>query len=64
MKLFMSLAVELTIMPTTIRAAPMRATYRRPIRSEREPTNGQMAASPRRFPSTNQIHLSVPPRSP
>lgn len=52
MKMFIVWAVEQTIMPMTMKVAPMRATYRRPIKSEREPTNGQTAASARRLART------------
>jgi hypothetical protein len=64
MKVFMECAVEQTIIPMTIREAPAKATYRRPIKSEIAPTNGHTAANARRFASTNQTHRSVPPRSP
>ena len=50
-------------MPRITNDAPMMATYRRPMRSEIEPTNGQTAARESRLASTNQIHLSVPPIS-
>ncbi len=52
MKIFMVWAVEQTIMPITMNAAPMMATYRRPIKSDREPTNGHTAARARRLART------------
>lgn len=52
MKTFMVCAVVQTIMPMTTREAPMIATYRRPIKSESEPTKGHTPARARRFPST------------
>lgn len=64
MKTFMFLAVEQTIIPMTVSPAPERATYRRPIRSEIAPTKGHTAARASKFASTNQTHLSEPPRSP
>ena len=64
MKMFMLCAVDAIVTPTMIKIAPIIATYRRPIRSEREPTKGQTAASARRLARTNQVHLSVPPISP
>ncbi len=45
MKMFMVCAVLETIIPRIRNAAPINATYRRPIRSDREPTNGQTAAN-------------------
>lgn len=64
MKMFIVFAVEQTIMPRTMNAAPVRATYLRPIKSDNAPTNGHTAARARRFASTNHTHLSVPPSSP
>lgn len=64
MKMFMLCAVDATVTPTMIKTAPIMATYRRPIKSDREPTKGQTAASARRLARTNQVHLSVPPISP
>ena len=52
MKMFISFAVELTIIPSIMKAAPMRATYLRPRRSEREPTNGHTPARARRLAKT------------
>lgn len=43
---------------------PMRATYRRPSRSDMDPTNGQIPAKESRLARTNHTHRSVPPRSP
>lgn len=63
MKMFMVFAVEATIIPRMTRHAPSIATYRRPIRSDMEPTNGHTAARASRLPSTNHVHLSVPPMS-
>ena len=44
MKLFMFVAVDEMIMPRTMNAAPVMATQRRPMRSDKDPTNGQIAA--------------------
>ena len=52
MKMFMLCAVEATITPRMIKHAPSIATYRRPMRSEREPTKGQTAAKARRLLKT------------
>lgn len=52
MKTFMLCAVEATIIPRMIKHPPSIATYRRPMRSEREPTNGQTAAKARRLART------------
>ena len=54
MKTFISCAVEATIIPTMSMDAPIIATYRRPMRSEREPTKGQMDAKARRLAKTCQ----------
>jgi hypothetical protein len=64
MKIFMVCAVEEIIIPRMRKQAPEIATYRRPIRSERAPTKGHMAARESKFARTNQIHLSEPPISP
>jgi hypothetical protein len=64
MKIFIEWAVEHTIIPITMNVPPEIATHRRPIKSERAPTNGHTAARASRFASTNQTHLSIPPRSP
>lgn len=53
----MVLAVEQTTIPSMINRAPIKATYRRPIRSERDPTKGQTPARASRFARTNQIQL-------
>ena len=63
MKMFILCAVDATVTPTMIKVAPSMATYRRPMRSEREPTKGHTAARARRLARTNQVHLSVPPIS-
>ena len=52
MKTFILCAVEDTIIPTMSMVAPKIETYRRPIRSEREPTKGQTAAKARRLAKT------------
>ena len=52
MKLFIVCAVEATIIPRTKKVAPIKATYRRPIRSDSDPTNGQTDARARRFANT------------
>jgi hypothetical protein len=61
MKTFMLWAVEQMIMPRTILAAPIMATHRRPIISEREPVNGHTAARLSKFARTNQTQRSEPP---
>jgi hypothetical protein len=50
-------AVEQTIIPSITRKEPNNATYLRPIRSDKEPTKGQIPASASRFARTNQIQL-------
>jgi hypothetical protein len=52
MKVFMTWAVLETIMPMMMKEEPRRATYRRPMRSDNDPTNGQTPARARRFAST------------
>lgn len=44
MKMFIECAVPQMIMAMISKVEPPRATYRLPIRSEMEPTNGHMAA--------------------
>lgn len=56
-------AVEATIIPKMIKEAPRIATYRRPMRSDMDPTKGQTAARASKLPSTNHVHLSAPPIS-
>ena len=63
MNVFIVCAVEHTIIPMTMNIPPAMATYLRPIKSEMAPTNGQTAARASRLASTNQTHLSRPPRS-
>ena len=58
MKIFIVCAVEETIIPSTMKDAPIKATYRRPIRSERDPTNGQTAANARRLANTFSPEIS------
>jgi hypothetical protein len=55
----MILAVELTTTPIMTSPDPNKATYRRPIRSDREPTKGQTPARASKLASTNQIHLEA-----
>lgn len=52
MKIFMVCAVDDIMVPSMINNAPASATYRRPSKSESEPTNGQIAARARRFART------------
>lgn len=52
MKMFMVCAVLETIIPRIKNTAPVNATYRRPIRSDNDPTNGQTAAKASRLAST------------
>lgn len=52
MSVFIVFAVLLTIVPMQTSEAPMMATERRPIKSEREPTNGHIPARARRFART------------
>lgn len=51
-KVFMVLAVLDTIRPRHTSVAPMIATYRRPSRSDRLPTNGQIPARASKFART------------
>ena len=55
MKMFMLCAVDEMIIPSTMNPAPIMATQRRPIKSEREPTKGHIAASARRFARTCSV---------
>lgn len=52
MKTFMVLAVLAITIAIQMKVAPMRATYRRPIKSERDPTKGQTPARARRLART------------
>ena len=52
-KLFMFVAVDEMIMPRTMNAAPITATQRRPMRSDKDPTNGQIAARASRLARTS-----------
>lgn len=52
MKIFMVCAVDDIIEPSMMKNAPVSATYRRPSKSESDPTNGQIAARARRFART------------
>jgi len=45
MKMFMVCAVLETIIPRIRNPAPINATYRRPIKSDKDPTNGLTAAN-------------------
>jgi hypothetical protein len=54
---FIVCAVELTAIPIMMKRPPINARYRRPMRSERDPTNGQTPASASKLASTNQIQL-------
>lgn len=45
-------AVDDITEPSMMNNAPVKATYRRPSKSERDPTNGQIAARARRFART------------
>ena len=62
MKTFMLCAVEATITPRITKHEPRIATYRRPKRSEREPTKGQTAARAKRLAKTCQA-ISIQTRS-
>ena len=52
MNMFMLCAVDEITIPRTRKNAPVKATYRRPIKSEIDPTKGQIAASARRLART------------
>lgn len=60
MKMFMVFAVVHTIIPMTTSEAPMMATYRRPIKSESDPTKGQTPARANKFARTCVMFSFVP----